>query len=260
MISMHDFQTGTEIFLVEGAKVIVVLVLGLLSGRLWAFGRKAGSPVGRSFLAAAAFFAGMTVLVGYVGVRHSLGKLYLHFGEVAMEEEGNLAGAANLFALADSHWSSARTKGKLGVALLLLNQEGPGRQLLRKAQALRGYNSPFEQFFEGLCFFLQGNLQQAIPLLEAASDHHFYRIRVVKIFCIIQIDQGDMARVKELFQPYEALPVDGSDHALIRIALHLHQKEPEAARALFRKHYRPDLPPMWRSRFQKLGERYGLLP
>jgi len=185
-------------------------------------------------------------------MRHSLGSLYSHYGRRAFQD-GHLPEALSLFATADKNWQNADTRGQCGVCILLLGDAGHGLELISRARALRnGTSTPFENFYEGLYRFTQGDVRAAVPLLQAAAADDLYQWSVIKIFAVMELDENRVADVAEQMKPFMQAEVTEFDQAYIMAALKLAGGRRAEARALLDKFPAAGRSPAWQSRYQKL--------
>jgi hypothetical protein len=118
-----------------------------------------------------------------------------------------------------------------------------------------GNGTPFENFYEGLYRFNQGDVGAAVPLLQAAAGDDIYRWSVIKIFAVMELDQNQTADVAEQMRPFMQAEVTEFDQAYIMAALALADGKTSEARALLDKFSQAGLSPAWQDRFAKLRGR-----
>ena len=115
-------------------------------------------------------FAGVATVIacgiGYASFRHSMSRLYSYYGREAFES-GNVSSALSLFQTSAHYWQNADAIGGVGVCILRLNNDEAGNQLLAEAKRMRkGENTPFEQFNQGVCYFVEGKFDAAVRCLK----------------------------------------------------------------------------------------------
>ena len=252
MPDIGNYTAGTQLVLVETGKYFALLLFCVLAIRLWR--RWAKIPAARN--AGGLLTAGAaTVMVGVIGcvaMRHSLGSLYSYYGMQAFREQ-RLPQARLLFETAVRNWRNANTLGQQGVCLLLLGEADRGLALIAQARALRnGRGAPFEDFYEGLYLFNQGDVRAAIPLLQASSTDDTYRWSVTKLFTVMALDENHVAEAAERMKPFREAEVTEFDQAYIVASLELADGNQPGARALLEKFSRAGLSPRWQARFEKL--------
>jgi tetratricopeptide (TPR) repeat protein len=168
MPDISDYTELVKAALLETAKYFSLLVFAVLAIRFWRRQCKLASNQRRNFLMACMVTA-MAVGTGYFSICHSLSRLYSYYGTRAFDA-GNLPSAISLFQTSAGYWKNADALGKQGVCLLLSGRTNEGIQLINQAKSLRpGRLTTFEEFYEGVHYFFQGQTDQAVPLLEAAS-------------------------------------------------------------------------------------------
>ena len=252
MPGIGNYTEITTLVLREAGKYFALLLFSVLAIRLWR--RWARSPVANKFknllLAGAVTF--VAAAVGYFSMCQSLGKLYSYYGMSAFRAN-RLPQAFTLFETSSKYWKSADALGQRGVCLLLSGNQDRGLQLIGEAKTLRkGRGAPFEEFYEGLYFFTQGQRSNSVPLLAAASADETYRWSVVKLFAVMELDENHAADAAELMKPFMQAEVTESDQAYIIASLKLAEGKKAEAQAILNKFPPEDLSPMWKSRFKKL--------
>lgn len=252
MPDIGNYTEITTLVLREAGKYFALLLFSVLAIRLWR--RWARSPVANKFknllLAGAVTF--VAAAVGYFSMCQSLGKLYSYYGMSAFRAN-RLPQAFTLFETSSKYWKSADALGQRGVCLLLSGNQDRGLQLIGEAKTLRkGRGTPFEEFYEGLYFFTQGQRSNSVPLLAAASADETYRWSVVKLFAVMELDENHAADAAELMKPFMQAEVTESDQAYIVASLKLAEGKKAEAQAILNKFPPEDLSPMWKSRFEKL--------
>lgn len=161
--------------------------------------------------------------------------------------------ALALFQASAGYWKNADTLGDEGACLLFLDKPDEGTRLLDQAKALRkGRNTSFEEYYEGLYYFFHDQTGEAAPLLEQASQDPAYRWSVVKLFAVVQLDRNQPQEAVKLMEPFMQAEVTDCDQAYIVASLDLNQGKRAEAQALTAKFDSDDLPPFWKSRFDKL--------
>ena len=255
MPNIGTYTETTELVLAEAGKYFALLLFSVLAIRLWQ--RWARSPGAKQpanlFLAGA--FTLVAAAIGYFSMRQSLGKLYSHYGIIAFHES-RLPQAITLFEMSSKCWNSADAVGQKGVCLLLSGNRDQGLQLIGEAKTLRkGRNVPFEEYYEGLYFFILGQQSNSVPLLEAASADWTYRWNVIKLFAVMALDENRVADAAGQMKPFQEAEVTEFDQAYIMASLKLAYGRKAEARALLEKFSGANLSPMWQTRFEKLRRR-----
>ena len=252
MPDIGNYTAGVQAVLGEAGKYFGLLVVCVLTLRLWKRWAKIASARNIGGLLWAVTVTLCAVAIGWVSLRHSLGSLYSHYGRRAFHD-GHLPAALSLFATAEKNWRSADTLGQCGVCLLLLGRAGQGLELISQARSLRGGSgTPFENFYEGLYRFAQGDVRAAAPLLQAAAADDLYRWSVIKIFAVMELDENRVADVAGQMKPFLQAEVSEFDQAYIMAALDLAGGRKTEARALLDKFPGAGLSPAWQGRYQKL--------
>ncbi len=252
MPDIGNYTAGVLAVLGEAGKYFGLLVVCVLTIRLWSRWAKMASArnIGGLLWAVAATFC--VVAIGWVSMRHSLGSLYSHYGRRTFHD-GHLSEALSLFAAAEKNWHSADTLGQCGVCILLLGDARQGLELISQARSLRnGIGTPFENFYEGLYHFTQGDVRASAPLLQAAAADDLYRWSVIKIIAVMELDENRVANVAEQLKPFMQAEVTEFDQAYIMAALNLAGGRKSEARLLLDKFPGTGLSPAWQNRYQKL--------
>ncbi|MBF0406909.1 MAG: hypothetical protein HQM10_06125 [Candidatus Riflebacteria bacterium] len=246
-----------NLFIAEAAKFLLVVISSVICGKIWRFLLR-NRDFSTQTVLIATLFTIFSLASTYCCIKHSLSRLYYYYGNQAFENE-NFASAANLFADSLSHWKNIEIRGKLGVVLLFLNQEKAGLALLRETQRERGSAALFEQFHEGLYFFLKDEPLKAIPLLEKASENGEYRMQIVRIFSIIQLDKGNLNEALRLYSPIRQTPVENFDQALIMLSILALEGNISEAKKLFQQYFSENMPSFWKKRYSRMGKRFGFI-
>jgi hypothetical protein len=182
----------------------------------------------------------------------SLAKLYSYYGMSAFHAN-RLPQALSLFETSSKYRKSANALGQQGVCLLLSGHPDRGLQLIEQAKILRkGRNTPFEAFYAGLFFFVQGRPGNSVPLLETASADETYRWSVIKLFAVMALDENRVADAAGQMKPFREAEITEFDQAYIMASLELADGKMAGARAILSKFPPDGLSPAWKSRFEKL--------
>ena len=252
MLDIGRYTENTTLVLMEAGKYFVLLLFCILAIRLWR--RWLKIPASRnagSFLGAAAATV-LAIVVGFFSMRQSLGSMYSCYGMRAFRD-GRLPQALALFETADQDWRTANTLGQRGVCLLMMGYPESGFALIAQARALRqGREAPFEDFYEGMYYFLKGDVDRAVPLLQVASVDDTYRWSVIKTFAVINLDANRVTDAAGLMQPFQQVEVTESDHAYIMASLKFADGKKAEARALLDRFPEAGLTPAWKQRFEQL--------
>ena len=252
MPNIGDYTETMQLFLAEAGKYFALLLFSVLAIRFWRRWMKspAAARPGNFLLAAATTVA--AAAIGYFSMCQSLGKLYSHYGMEAFRA-GRLPQALTLFETSANYWNNADAAGEEGVCLLMQGDAAQGQALIEKARAMRnGRGTPFENFYDGLFYFAQGQGTNAVPLLQAASADPFYQWSVVKIFAVMALDAGRPEAAARQMKPFMQADVTDYDQAYIIASLDLAGGKTNDARALLEKFPADGLSPRWKSRFDKL--------
>ncbi len=251
---MPDIGNYTEtitLVLGETGKYFALLLFSVLAIRLWRRWTKTSAidKLKSLLLALAATLA--AVAIGYFSMCQSLGKLYSHYGMEAFRA-GRLLQALSLFESSANFWNGADALGQKGVCLLMSGNAERGLSLIEEAKIRRkGVSASFEEFYEGLYYFSQGQQAKSIPLLEAASDPA-YRWSVVKIFAVMELDGNRPDDAAALTKPFMEVEITESDQAYIIASIKLAGGKKAEAQAILNKFAPQSLSPMWKPRFEKL--------
>jgi Flp pilus assembly protein TadD len=229
MPDIGNYTETTELVLGEAGKYFTVLLFSVLAIRLW---RRVSGNFGANRtkdLLSAALATLMACGIGYFSVCQSLGKLYSHYAMNAFRQNRPLQALA-LFEISSKYRKSADTLGQEGVCLLFLGAPDQGRFAIEKAGTLRkGKNTSFEQYYEGVYYFTQGQKSNSVPLLNAASADPVYLWDVSKLLAIMLLDENRVADAMHWMKPYMQAEVTDSDQAYIMASLKLAEgKKPEA--------------------------------
>jgi hypothetical protein len=252
--SIGGYVDLIRLILGESAKYFAVLLFAVLAIRLWRGGRRLSGNRRWQSLLAAGFFGLLAAGIGYFSLRSSLAKLYFHYATQAFDA-GRLDSACLLFDTSAKYRTDADAIGREGVCLLLLGNPGPGEALLERARQLRGSPSAFENYHHGLYYVLHDEPKRGVPFFEAASADVAYHWNVLKYFAALALDVNDPTNAADLMKPYKEADITDADQAYIIASLKLRAGEKTEAQKLADKFYSPDLPPFWKTRFEKLQAR-----
>jgi tetratricopeptide (TPR) repeat protein len=251
-INIGGFTDLTELLLSEAVKYLLLLLFAVLAIRLWRRLPKLSAQNRRSNSLLACLSTAIACAIGYFSVCHSLSRLYLYYGTRAFNS-GYLRSAFSLFEKSSEYWKSADASGKEGVCLLMSGKTDEGLKLIDEAKILRkGRNSSFESFYEGLHYFFQEQPDKAIPLLEKSSTDAAYTWNVTKLFAALYVDNHQPGDAERLMKPFAQVPVTECDHAYVVASLDLFEGKRTEAKILVDKFGSDNLPPFWKSRFDKL--------
>jgi hypothetical protein len=251
MPSIHSYAELTTLVLAESAKYFLFLLLVVLAVRLWRRFVKLPGAARRVNLILALIFTVLAAGTGYFSIRHSMSRMYYHFGMNAFHD-AHLDPAFSLF---DSSWSSrpnADALGAKGVCLLMSGHPDAGIAFINQAREMRGKGAPFEDFYLGLVYFYSGDETNAIPRLQSAANDPDFTWDITKIFAVIQLDHGLTNGAAKLMQPYLAADVTEPDHAYIVARLKQVDGKRDEAQALVDKFGSREMTPFWRARYAKL--------
>ncbi len=236
----------------EAGKYFALLVFAVLAIRLWRRWTKTSAADKLKSLLLAFTATVIAVAIGYFSMCQSLGKLYSYYGMEAFRA-GRLPQALSLFETSEKYWNSPDAQGQKGVCLLLSGNAQAGLPLIEAAKARRkGTGTSFENFYEGLYYFTQGQAAKSVPLLQAASADQTYSWSVVKIFAVMDLEAGRPEDAAAQMKPFMAVEVTESDQAFIVASLKLAEGGKNEAQALVDKFDTGNLSPMWKTRFEKL--------
>jgi len=251
MLDIETYHGLIKVILGEFAKYFFLLLLSILSIRCWRHLPKTSGTHRRHFLLVGAASTLATVVIGYYSICHSLGRLYSHYGLKAFTA-GNIEPAGSLFQSSLRFWPNADAIGQNGVCLLWLGQTNQGLAFIERARVLRGRNTPFEEYYKGLHFYFHEQFDQAVPLLEDCSRDPAYDWNVTKLFSVINLEKNQPAETRRLMAPFAQVPVEDYDHAYIAAALDRLDGKTNDAKALVDRFDTTNLPPFWKTRFDKL--------
>ena len=252
MPDIGDYTEIAQLILAEAGKYFALLVFSVLAIRLWRRWRKSSNSNKRNNFLLASVTTVAAAAIGYFSMCQSLGKLYSHYGMEAFRA-GRLPQALSLFETSAQFWDGADATGEKGVCLLVLGDPAQGRQLIEKARAMRnGRGTPFEEFYDGLLFFTEGQAAKAVPLLQAASADSLYRWSVAKIFAVIALDAGNPEEAARQMKPFLQAEVTDYDQAYIIASLDFAGGKTNDARVLLGKFPADGFSPLWKKRFEKL--------
>jgi hypothetical protein len=195
--------------------------------------------------------SGLAIAIGYCSIRQSLGRLDLHYGMKAASS-GNIGSALVLFHRSAGQWKTADAVGGEGICLLWMNQTNLGLHLIEQAATMRRSESKFEDYYEGLYFFYHNQWETAIPLLESASTDDIYRWKVTELIAVIELEKGDPKNAENLMRPYAGAPVADYIEAYILASLDISNGKRAEAKGMGEKYASQNVPPFWKSRFDKL--------
>jgi hypothetical protein len=252
MPDIGNYTETTQLVLGEAVKYFALLLFSVLAIRLWRRWAKTCAADKLNSLLLAFATTLIAVAIGYFSMCQSLGKLYSHYGMEAFQA-GRLLQALSLFETSEKSWNSPDALGQKGVCLLLSGNSEHGLPLIDEAKARRkGAGTSFEEFYEGLYYFMQGQRTNGVPLLEAASADPAYRWSVVKLFAVMELDGNHPDDAAALMKPFATAEVTESDQAYIIASLKLAEGKTNQAQMIADKFSITDLSPAWKSRFEKL--------
>lgn len=252
MPDIGNYTAHTTLVLGEAGKYFALLVFAVLAIRLWRRWAKTSAGDKSKSLLLACTATAIATAIGYFSMCQSLGKLYSYYGREAFHA-GRLLQALSLFESSEKFWNSPDAQGQKGVCLLLSGNAQAGLPLIEHAKARRkGAGTPFENFYEGLYYFTQGQQTNGLPLLQAASADRTYRWSVVKLFAVMDLEANQPDDAAALMRPFMAAEVTEVDQAFIVASLKLADGKKAEAQALLDKFDTSDLSPMWKTRLEKL--------
>jgi hypothetical protein len=252
MPNIRDYVETTRVVLAESAKYFTLLLFAVLAIRLWRRAAKAPQAKRLGNILLASSISLLTSVIGYFSVCHSMSLMYLHFGMQAFHSY-KLQPAFVLFQTSASYWKNPDAIGGQGVCLLWTGNPRKGLQLLNEAKKLRdGKGSPFEDFYEGLYYFYQNDVTNAVPLLEWASADPVFAWDVTKLFAAIQLDRGQPQEAAKLMQPFMQIPVTDPDQAYVVASLKLAEGKTNEAQALVDQFVTNNPMPFWKTRLEKV--------
>jgi len=252
MPDIGNYTETTKLVLGEAGKYFALLLFSVLAIRLWKRWTKTSTAdkLNSLLLPFAATLA--AAAIGYFSMCQSLGKLYSYYGMEAFHA-GRLLQALSLFESSAKFWNSPDALGQKGVCLLLSGNAEQGLPLIDEAKARRkGTGTSFEEFYEGLYYFTQGQRVKSVPLLEAASANQSDGWSVVELFAVMELDGNHPADAAALMKPFMAAEVTENDQAYIIASLKMAEGKTNEARVIMDKFFTGDLSPMWKTRFEKL--------
>lgn len=251
-VNMGGYTEVAELILGETTKYLFLLLFSVLAIRLWRRLHKLPANNKRNNLLMACLASLIACGIGYFSIYHSLSRLYSYYGMRAFNS-GYLSSAYSLFEKSSAHWKSADATGEQGVCLLWLGDPKRGIQMIAEAKNMRGgQNNSFEQFYEGLYYFFQKQLDLAIPLLRAASANPAYNWNVTKLFAVLYVDNQQFEDAERLMKPFAEVKITDYDHAYIMASLDLFEGKTAEAKILVDKFDLEGLSPFWKSRFDTL--------
>lgn len=252
MPNIGGYETLIKLLLTEAGKYFALLLFSVLAIRLWRRWFKVSAVHKPKSL----LLAGLATLVacglGYAAICHSLSRLYLYYGMRAFNS-GYLLSAFSLFEKSSEYWKNADAMGREGVCLLLSGKADEGLKLINEAAALRkGQSSAFEEFYEGVYYFFQEQPDRAIPLLEQSTADSTFIWSATKLFATFNLDNNQPKEAERLMKPFLQVEVTETDQAYVMASLNLAEGKKAEAQALFDKYATTNLPPFWKTRFDKL--------
>ena len=252
MPSIHSYVDLVKLILSESAKYFALLLLVVLAVRFWRRLPRLSGAARRGNLILACLVTLLSIGVGYFSICHSMSLMYWHFGVKAFQNSQ----VDPAFSLFDTSWhyhNNADALGGKGVCLLVAGRADAGLSLLESAKEMRHRRgTPFENFYEGLYYFYNNDVTNAVPPLEAASADTDYAWEVTKLFAVIQLDRNQPQEAAKLMQPYLEAQISDPDHAYIMARLDLANGKRAEAQALVDKFSTADMAPFWRTRFERL--------
>jgi tetratricopeptide (TPR) repeat protein len=252
MPNIPDYTELTKVVLIETGKYFALLLISVLAIRLWRRWVKVPAIHKPNSLLLAGVASLVAGGIGYASICHSMSLLYSHYGMKAFQAM-RLAPALILFQTSANYWKSADAIGAEGVCLLWLDNSDDGIRLLDKAKAMRkGDSPPFEQFYEGLYYFFHDQTGQAVPLLEQASRDPAYDWNITKLFAVVQLDLNQPQMGAKLMEKFMQADITDTDQAYVMASLKQAAGKKDEALAIVNKFETPDIPPFWKSRFEKL--------
>jgi tetratricopeptide (TPR) repeat protein len=254
-MNIFSYTENARLVLAEAGKYFALLVFSVLAIRLWR--RYATVPASRNAggLLAAGVATALAVAIGYFSMCQSLGIMNCYYGKLAFQQ-GRVPQSLNLFEQAGKYWNNADAVGGQGVCRLMSGDAENGLALIAEARRRRrAKETPFEDFYEGVYRFNEGDVKTAVPLLESASTDYTYRWSVIKLFIVMALDENNVAHAAEKMRPFMQAEVTEFDQAYIVASLKLAEGKKDEARRLLDKFRTTDLPPVWQKRYAKLREK-----
>lgn len=252
MLDIGNYARLIEVFLGEAAKYLLLLLFTVLAVRLWRHVPHTSGARRQKSVVFALVITFLAAAIGYGSIRHSLGRLNLHYGMDAVTS-GNVTSALGLFQSSAREWKSADAIGGEGICLLLMGQTNIAFQMLDESRAMRHAHSKFEDYYEGIYFFYHGQWNDAVPLLESASTELDYRWNITELIAVIELEKGDPRNAGDLMKPYQAAPVVDYTEAYILASLDVRSGDKSKAKALMQEYDSTNVPPFWKSRLDKLN-------
>lgn len=252
MPDIGNYTEAATLFLVEGAKYFLVLLLSILAIRLWRRWIKIEGTGKGANLVVALVASGLALAAGWVFMNQSLAKLYSYYGMRAFRD-ARLPQAAELFDVSLQHWKTPDALGEKGVCLLLLGGSRTGLTLLDRAREMRGGRQvAFEDFYEGLYYFTLGQPTNSVPHLEASLADYSFRWDAVKLLAITALDVTNIEAASQLMQPYTNAEVTRYDQAYIVASIEAAAGQKAEALAVVDKFAAGEFSPAWQARFTRL--------
>lgn len=252
MPNIGEFTHLAGVLLWEGGKYLIVLVLLVVSLRLWRIVFRQSPGKKWASLGLACAFSAACAGATWVSMQHSLGRLYYYYG-VKTFRTGDTVSAGLLFETSAKHWKFADAVGRRGICLLLTDRNSEGERLLEQAKSMRqGEISTFEAFYAGFAYFFHNKSQQAISFLQASTIDPDYKWAAVKLLATIKVDEGKPQEARELLAPYDKFGVADCEHAYVVASLDLIDGKQSEARALLDRFPTNNLTGFWKAKFEKL--------
>jgi hypothetical protein len=251
-LDMGEYTVFARLFLEESIKYIFLLLISVLAIRLWRMLFTLPGQYRQKGIILASAATVVALVFGYLSLCHSLSRLYSYYGMKAFSS-GYLTSACSLFSTSSDYWKSADALGKKGVCLLLLGKTDEGTKLVGDAKLMRkGQYSSFESFYLGRYYLIQEQPGQAVPLLETASTDWNYRWGAIKALAVVDVDQNQLEDAARIWKPFLNAEVTDEEQAYVMASLMLFEGQPDGAKMLVDKFGSENLPPFWKSRFDRL--------
>lgn len=255
MPSIGDYTQTVSLLLGEIGKYLGLLAVSVLAIRLWRRLPQLSGSNRQQTIGFAVVASLVAAGIGYVSIRHSLGRMYYAYGLRGFWR-GNIPGACALFHTSQVYWQSADASGAEGASLLLMDHPKEGFARLEHAKVMRqGSTSGFEEHFTGIYYFFHNQPEQAFSFLRASAGYAEFRWNSDKLLAVILLERGQQSTAAELMQPFAELEVKECDHAYIQASFKVLENKPGEARALLDKFPESQLDDFWRPRFAKLRVR-----
>jgi hypothetical protein len=236
----------------ESVKYIFLLVLSILAIRLWRRLSALPAPFKQNGTLLACLATVIALVFGYFSFCHSLSRLYSYYGARAFSS-GYLVSAVSLFSESSDYWKSADALGKEGICLLLLDKTKEGAKLIDAAKLMRkGQSTPFEEYYQGIYYFLNEQPEKAVPFLEAATTDWAFRRSAIVALAVIDVDNNQLEDAERVMKPFFQVQITSEDHAYVMASLLLFERKKNEAKTLVDKFESENLPPFWKSRFDRL--------